>query len=169
MRWLELLGLVPKDQRNAIRLADTECWRVEPIRDAAAFYRAIISFAESGTVLYLEGSTEKRVPRLLEPRQISDPIPIALGTLWPVSDHYHVAATEGNLRELADLIDAYGIALPAIHTHLYRGRKVLLEWHDAFTDDPMFIAADVPESDVRALAGSLGCNYRLADHTAYYP
>ena len=166
MRLLEWLGIVPRDQREAIRLLEPECWCVAPTQNAAAFCRALAELAPPDSVLYLEGSTEDQIPAFLEQRQVPNPTPVALGTLLPRSDRYHIAATAQNLSGLSQLIDAYRIPIPVIHVILYRGRQVLLEWYDAFTDDPMYVSPTMPEARVESFARALGSEYRWTRHAA---
>ena len=166
MRWLEWLGIVPKDQRDAIKLTDRACWLVEPTQNPAAFYRALGALATTGSIVYLEGSTESEVPKFLEARESLDSMPVALGTILPASDRYHMPATPDNLIGLATLIEAHRIALPAIHTHLYKDGKVLVEWYDAFTDDPIYVSASIIETEVRRFAEALASRYRWAEHAA---
>ena len=164
MRLLELLGIVPKDQRGAIRLTDAECWSIDPTADGARFYRALSILTRPGAVLYVEDTCESEVASVLRAHQVQNPTPVALGTVLPRPNRYHVAATPENLRGLAVLIEAHRMPLPAIHTHLYHDQEVLLEWYDAFTDDPIYVAATVPEGDVRRFAEALHCQYRWAKH-----
>jgi hypothetical protein len=89
------------------------------------------------------------------------PRQVAIGTVLPASDIYHVPATAHNLNALADLIDRYGIALPAIHTHLYDEQGMILEWHDAFTQ-PMLISSRIPEAQVRQFADAIGSSVTRA-------
>jgi hypothetical protein len=166
MRLLEMLGIIPKDQRGAIRLTDPECWRIEPTSDGARFYRALSILTRPGAILYVEGTCEREVTSFLRAHQVEHPTPIALGTVLPRPDRYHVAATLDNLRELAVLIQAHRMPLPAIHTHLYHEGRVILEWYDAFTDDPIYVSASVPEADIRCFAEALHCEYRWAEHAA---
>ena len=44
----------------------------------------------------------------------------------------------------------------ADHLSAYLGSDVLLEWHDAFLDDPILLSHLLPEARVRAFASRLG-------------
>ena len=156
MRWLEVLGIVPRGDAQALRLTDRDPWEVGQTRDAAAFYRALHHLATATSVLYMEGSTEEQVPQFLETVPAEHRRQVAIGTVFPASDVYHIPATRENLTALADLIDRYGIALPAIHTHLYDEQGITLEWHDAFTDSAMLVSSRVPEDQVRRFANAIG-------------
>jgi len=41
------------------------------------------------------------------------------------------------------------------HCHVYHNGAVLLEWHDAFIDDPMYVSRAVSEDVVRDFANRL--------------
>ena len=45
------------------------------------------------------------------------------------------------------------------HCHVYREHSVLLEWHDAFTDGPMYISRSIGPHLVDQFAGALGSSY----------
>lgn len=161
MRWLEILGILPKGDSKALRLDETSPWVVAETKDGATFYRALGHLATPESVLYLEGSTEPHVPRLLATMPAARARQVKIGTLWPRSDTYHVAATPEALTALADLIAQHHIALPAIHTHLYDQAGMILEWHDAFTE-PMRISRRVSEDTVRRFADAIGKPYGVA-------
>jgi hypothetical protein len=148
------------DRIDGIRLAEPQYWIVDATHDAAAFYRALIQFSPEGAIVCLEGATESNVPALLQDRRSSNPTMVAAGTIWPKSDFYHVDATSQNLEDLADMIEQHGIAMPAIHTHLYRGEQMLLEWYDAFADEPFWVSGTIDESVVGTFANGLGSSYR---------
>jgi hypothetical protein len=155
MRWLEILGILPRGDSEALRLSPEGAWEVAETKDGAVFYRALYHLTTPTAVLYLEGSTEDQVPRFLKTIPAPHPRQVAIGTVFPASDVYHVPATRANLDALADLIDRYRIPLPAIHTHLYDDEGMILSWHDAFTQ-PMLIDSRVAEETVRAFANAIG-------------
>lgn len=160
MRWLEFLGIVPKGDHSALRIDSPEYWSVDATMDGAAYFRALARLAPEGAIAYLEGSTEDRVPKLLTPLQIANPKQVAIGTIMPASDLYHVPATPTVLASLAELIEQQGITTPAIHTVLYRGDQVLLSWYDAFSREPMALSSTFSEAQVQDFAGALGVDYR---------
>jgi hypothetical protein len=48
----------------------------------------------------------------------------------------------------------------ALHFHVYRAGKVLLEWHDAF-GQPMLLAGSIPEKKVKSFVDALNMSYKL--------
>ena len=159
-----ILGIVPREERDGIRLTDTECWRVAPVRDAALYFRALLHLLTPEAVLYLEGSTESSVPAFARAHPADRSPQLAVGTIWPYPDRYHVPASAGNVSQLADVIEQHRIALPAIHTHLYEKDAILAEWFDAFTDDPIYVASSYPEDTVRLFAERLRREYTGSVH-----
>jgi hypothetical protein len=165
MRWFaRLLRVVPGHEREGIRLEDSECWRVEPTRDGAVYFRALATLASADSVLYMEDTTDREVAAFLIDRHVENPVKVAMGTIWPAPDRHHIPATSENLQALGALIHKHSVALPAIHTHLYCGNDLILEWYDAFTDDPIYVSRLIPESTVREFAGILSSEYAWAGH-----
>ncbi len=106
--------------------------------------------------VYFEGTTENRFAAWLVAHAIPAPLKIAYGTIWPKPDCYHLPLQSDLLTEAADFVDRDGISLPSIHIHVHDGKRVLLEWHDAFCDDPMYVASAVPRDRVDEFARALG-------------
>ena len=86
---------------------------------------------------------------------------VALGTVWPRPETFHVRATQETLAELRELAEHHAEPELAIHFHVYKDGRVILEWHDAF-DESMLLREDIPESEVRTLARRLGTTYKRA-------
>jgi hypothetical protein len=84
---------------------------------------------------------------------------VAVGTLWPRPAYYHVPATPRTLAELALLAESHAEPELAIHFHVYRTGKVLLEWHDAFSQ-PLLLDGELPESKVRDFASAPGMSFQ---------
>ena len=114
--------------------------------------RALPALLPGGGFVYFEGTTEASFAAWLQANAVSAPLKIAYGTIWPRPDDFHVPLHPVLLEEAAVLIDQQGIALPSIHVHAHDGTKVLLEWHDAFVNDPMYVASQIPRERVDAFA-----------------
>ena len=106
--------------------------------------------------MYFEGTTEGSFAEWLEVHKTSTSLKVAYGTIWPRPDCYHVSLESALLEEAAGLIKRVGIALPRIHLHVYDGKRVLLEWHDAFGDEPMYIASVVPCDRIDLFVRAIG-------------
>lgn len=156
MRWLErLLSTVFRERVAGLRLEEPNPYAFRLSHDGARFFRALPTLVAPTAMLYCEGTTEPHVERWLKQRAIpSPPVRIAPGTLWPRPDYYHVPLRSELMEELAGLVDARGVALPCIHVHVYEDQRVLIEWHDAFLDDPLLVSRRLPEERIRAFVAA---------------
>jgi hypothetical protein len=135
MKWL--YKLFP-DEQKGISLESPK-WEISPTCDMSAFLRALIDVIPKGSILYLEGgSPDKEIRSYLEARKAPNPIKVALGTIWPRPICYHIPITPENLNGLAELAERHATPEIADHLHIYKGSKVLLQWHDAFYNDPLY-------------------------------
>jgi hypothetical protein len=57
---------------------------------------------------------------------------------------------------LAAFLDEAPTGYFCTHCHVYRNGVILLEWHDAFMDDPMYVSRAISEDGVREFANRLG-------------
>lgn len=160
MRWLELLGILPKGDHASLRFTEPEHWEVGATNDGAAFFRGLSRLAPAESILYVEGSTESHVPKYLAQLPVARARQVALGTIMPPSDRCQVLASPEHLEGLAKVIEEHRIPVPAIHVVLHDAERVLVSWYDAFTDDPMFVSSGFTEQQVRDFAGAIGVGHR---------
>ena len=150
---------------NGLHL-DTErpFWELKGTTDFARLFRALTDFLPElpeGCILYFEGgSPDREVREFFETHAIPEQANIALGTVWPRPERYHVPATPENLKRLETLAEGRAEPELADHFHVYRKGKVLLQWHDAF-DQPMLLDGDIPESKVKDFARKVSMEYKL--------
>src|SRR4029453_1561398 len=64
------------------RIAETECWKVSGLRDAAAFFRAIPQLLPEATRVFLEGSPAVEIRALLANHTDHGEYDAPTGTLW---------------------------------------------------------------------------------------
>jgi len=69
--------------------------------------------------------------------------------------------TPANLGRVGALFGEHPAPNICDHFHVYTRGRVILEWHDAFYDDPMAVCKSTPEDRVRRFAQSIGCAYEL--------
>jgi len=156
MGWLDrVMSTVFREQLAGLRLDDPHPYAFRLPPDGARFLRALPVLLPPTAMLYCEGTTDPHVARWLE-RQAIRPAParIALGTLWPKPDCYHVPLRKELIDELAALVETHGVALPSIHVHAYDDQVVLVQWHDAFLHDPVFVSRSVPADRVEAFVAA---------------
>jgi hypothetical protein len=110
-------------------------WEIGGIRQAAAFFDALVELLPLPTYLRFEGtSVAPDVRALLEANAIAPAMNIRAGTLWPKPSVFHILANELLLRRLGTLARHHGELEICDHFHAYRNGHGLLQWYDAFSD-----------------------------------
>ncbi len=160
-----LLGYATKQEVAGASLGRGERWVVAPTRDAAALLRSLSILFPADAFAYFEGTTEEHFAAWLAAHSVASPLKVAYGTIWPKPDFYHLPLRSELLNEAADLVDRNGISLPAVHFHVHNGERVLLEWHDAFCSDPMYLAASLARDRVEEFARAIGASAVTRDAT----
>jgi hypothetical protein len=150
------LGMVPKAERGGIRLDEREPWCVSPTRDVARFVRALPLLAPEGSVAYFEDTAESHVATYLRRVAITPQVQVAVGTILPRPDIYHVPVTRESMESLAVFLEESPAGFFCAHCHVYRDSVVLLEWHDAFINEPMYLSRIIGEDVVREFANRIG-------------
>jgi len=150
-----LWGHGSRDRTTGVRLEDRNAWEVPAPRQASALFRALPILLPSGGFVYFEDTTEAIFASWARAHAVPGPLKITRGTIWPKPDYFHVPIEPAILEQAATLIDEHGIALPSIHVHAHDGTGVVLEWYDAFMNDPMRVASDVPRERVEAFANCM--------------
>jgi hypothetical protein len=151
-----LFGAVPKKEWGGLHLADPDPWCVSPTKDVERFVRALTALMPAGSVAYFEDTAEPHVRRYLEGIAVPSQVRLAIGTIWPRPDSYHVPLTAETMEALAAFLDQNPAGFFCAHCHVYRDGVVLLEWHDAFIDDPMYISRTLSADAVARFAHALG-------------
>lgn len=139
-----------------VTLQDTMYWEVSGTRNAATFLRGLpVLFPETAYVCF-EGTTERRFSTWLSAHAIQAPLKIAAGTIWPRSDWFHVPLRSDLMEVAAKLADKHRITTPSIHIYVHDGTRVLLQWHDAFCEYPIFVSGTFSEGAVAKFADAIG-------------
>lgn len=153
-----LFGGVPREEWTGIRLTDTEPWCVSPTKDVERFVRALPSLVPAESIVYFEDTAEPHVKRYLERVAVPSQTRLAIGTIWPRPDCYHVPLTPETMEALATFLEQAPAGYFCAHCHVYRNDVVLLEWHDAFTKVPMYVSRTLDRHTVAMFATALGCS-----------
>ena len=157
----KLFGATPREQLKGISLDHNSAWEISPASDLPAFLRALPQILPPDSILYLEGATPpKELKAFLKARCIPERSHVAMGTIWPKPQTFHLPATEQNLPELAQLAEKLATPQAAVHLHVYAGDKVVLEWYDAFWKDPLHLSSVIPEAEVGSFCSALGLKYK---------
>ena len=128
----------------------------ESNKDVERFVRALPLLVPEGSVAYFEGTGESHVAAYLGRVSIPAPVQVAVGTIWPRPDCYHVPVTVESIEALATYLEDAPAGFFCSHCHVYRNGEVLLEWYDAFMDDPLYMSRTMSETVVREFATNLG-------------
>lgn len=162
MKWLnKLLHIATTEEQKGISLKNPK-WEISPIRDMPAFLRGLIGVIPEDSILYLEGSSpDGEIASYLKERKANKPIKIALGTIWPRPICYHMPFTSENVTGFAEIMEHHATPEGAIHLHIYKNESIILEWHDAFYDDPMYISEELEEEKIKEFCDKLSLKYKL--------
>ena len=154
-----LFGAVSKEERAGIRLADSNPWRVEPTRDVERFVRALPALVPAGAIAYFEDTAESHVKEYLLRVSVPAPAKVAVGTIWPRPDCYHVPVTVETMEAMARFLEQNPAGFFCTHCHVYLDGQVLLEWNDAFIRDPLYISHTISREAVERFAQAVGRSY----------
>src|SRR5688572_28482593 len=151
-----LFGAVPKEEWGGIHLTDAEPWCVGPTRDVGRFVRALPSLMPSGSVVYFEDTAEAHVARYLQSVSVPAQLRVAIGTIWPRPDGYHVPLTAETMDNLVAFLEQNPAGFFCTHCHVDRKSTRLNSSHDAFINDPMYISRSIGADAVAGFAQALG-------------
>lgn len=154
-----ILGAVSAEEMGGIHLEGPVRWEVAETKDMSAFLRALPHLLGEDSVLYLEDVNGPDVSAFLQRKPAKATCKVALGTIWPRPNYFHLDITEVSMQELAKLAEGRATPEVCIHLHAYKAGRVLLEWHDAF-DQPMWISDEIPEEKVAEFCRGLNCTYQ---------
>jgi hypothetical protein len=158
----KIFNFVPRKERERISLGHDAYWQVAGEVELSSLLRALPKLMPESAILYLEGgSPPRKVKSFLDEHCVPEVTHLETGTIWPRPRTYHLPATSGNLTDLAKLCEKCVAFEVAIHFHVYEDKKVLLEWYDAFCNDPMYLSRDIAEGKVRAFCDELSLQYNV--------
>lgn len=162
MGWLgRLFGAAPKEEMEGICLSIAEFnWEVDGPKTFEEMFNALNGWVPEDAILYFEGgSPDAEIDNFIAVHSVPEVSHVAMGTIWPRPNVFHVPAVATILTELAGIMKHHAEPELAIHFHVYLGDSVLLEWHDAFSQ-PMLMSGVIPEEKVKVFADKIGKNYR---------
>jgi hypothetical protein len=124
-------------------------WEAGGETDFPRMLRALSLLVPHDAILYFEGgSPSGELLTFLQEHSIPEQTHVAYGTIWPRPKVFHIPAKSESLQRLAEIAESLACPELAIHFHVYRQEKMLLEWHDAFSQE-LLIASCLPEESVR--------------------
>ena len=151
-----LFRCTPKEELNGIKLnLDEPFWELTGKTDFPALFRALHEILPENSILYFEGgSPSGQLLDFLNTKSVPEQTHVAVSTIWPRPDYYHVPATAENISRLADISENIAEPELAVHFHIYCKGEVVLQWHDVFSD-PMLLSCKLAEENVRTFAHRL--------------
>lgn len=160
MSWLsKILNYVPVNEREGLSFGKEPLWLISCCKDFPAFLRTLSDIFPYDSVLYIEGGKPpKDIQSYLEARKSTHITKVAMGTIWPYPQYFHIPITSDNSNGLAQLAEKHHIFEIAAHIHIYNNDRMLLQWYDAFTD-PLYISKDIPEEKIKQFCSALGLKY----------
>jgi hypothetical protein len=160
-----LFNAVPRKELKGVCLGKDAYWEVSATKDLPSLLRALHKLVPDDAILYLEdGSPTKKLRKFLDEHCVPEVTHLAMGTIWPRPLVFHFPATYENLNQLATYAEKCNAIEVAVHLHVYRPGKVMLEWYDAFFKDPMYLSRDIQEENVRAFCKELSLKYKICNN-----
>lgn len=157
-----LFNAVPRKELKGVCLGKDAYWEVTATKDLPSLLRALPKLASEEAILYLEGgSPQKKLREFLDKHCVPEITHLAMGTIWPRPLVFHLPAISENLNDLAACAEKCHVFEAAVHLHVYKQGKVLLEWYDAFFKDPMYLSRGIPEENVKAFCRVLSLQYKV--------
>lgn len=157
----KLFNATPCEQLKGVSLGKNAHWEVSPSRDFPLLLEALPKILPPGSILYLEGGTPpKEIEAFLHSHCAPEETHLAMGTIWPKPQAFHLPATAENLAKLANLAEQGPAMQIAVHLHVFHQGKVLLEWYDAFWKDPLYLSEVVVEDRLKDFCSSLSLAYK---------
>lgn len=135
-------------------------WEVEPPQDDVCFFNSLWELVPESAVFYFEGTYDERFAKYLEryEGQLKDQIPG--GTIWPKPDVHHVEITKLDKRDFLNAVKTF--ATPTVSTHfiVYDKDTTLLEYYDAFSDNPLWLSVELEETSVKTFCEQNNVSYK---------
>jgi hypothetical protein len=115
-------------------------------------------FPEGSILVLEECAMVREIREAIAPFLVQPSLQVARQTLFPRSRQHHLPLTPEVVQVLADVSEANPPAAPQLcdHVSVYHGPTVLLEWSDAFCDNPLLLSGELEEASVRRFAARVG-------------
>lgn len=157
----KIFRAVPREEMSGIHLDTTRpFWEVSGETNFPSLLLALPDLLPVDCVLYFEGGSPScGLLEFLQDHAIPERAHVAYGTIWPKPRVFHLAATPEIISRLAALTRSCAFPELAIHFHIYRDQRVLVQWYDAFSD-PSLVSAELAEKKVRTFAARLGMSLK---------
>ena len=165
----KIFKVTPKNEMEGIHLDyNSPLWEIEGETDYPKLFDALSMLIPDKCIFYFEGGSPHKNDKLSDffsKRAIPEKRHVAISIYWPRPMCYHVPATAENITTLKEISSECAEYELAVHFHIYRDDKVLLEWHDAFSR-PMYLSDEFKTEEIRQFAEKLSMKFKKSLTTA---
>jgi len=157
----KLLRSVPKEEMEGIHLNTEEpYWELDGPDTFKDMFSTLKGWLPENSILYFEGGyPDEEIETFISTYSVPEVSHVAMGTIWPRPKVSHVPATDSNLGRLAEIMSNHAEPELPDHFHVYCDDKILIEWHDAFSQ-PLLMSGSFSEEKVKAFTDKIGKSYR---------
>ena len=136
-------------------------WEITAPKDHNIFLKGLLELCPNDSIMCIEvSSLAKNIRKIFTNIKIEGKLQIRKGTIWPKSEIFHIPLTHANIDILLELLEGHNVIEFCDHFHVYAGDKIILEWYDAFTEDPLFILREIPTDRVEKFCMDLGSQHK---------
>jgi hypothetical protein len=163
--WLERLWARLTPDMEGATLDVRNYFEVSAPRDHARFIRSLAGLLPEASILYFEGTAVvAEVSAVFDRYVVADPSVVARGTIWPTPETFHVCANSHSLEAIASLFEKHAAPEICDYFHAYCNQLVVLQWHDAFINDPLLLSGLLDESAIIRFCNTNDCSYERHSH-----
>jgi len=138
-------------------LASGHCWKMTAPKDFNKFLLALPKILPPESVLCIEACrTPIHIREFLLTRKAPVTKILPRGTILPISEVFHLVASDENLKDFEAVISASDSSGIPTHIQAYNRESILLQWFDASADDPLFISKKIREDLLKEFCTQLG-------------
>lgn len=120
---------------------------------------------DATAIAYIPGVMDDDVRIFTANRPAPNPMTKPIGWYSPPRAFPHILVTPENMRGLAEVCDGKISFSITNDLEVYRDGSTLLFWHD-IPDDPFYVAASIPKSQIDGFAAQLGVSYQAVGFNA---
>jgi hypothetical protein len=139
-------------------LDESQCWKVSGVRTARDFFRAVSLLVPDATHMFLEGSPDPDIEKVLADAADDTDYAAPVGTIWSwprKNRRFSVRASPELFARLSEASSSHAEPEICDHVHFYRGEEALVQWFDAFSDT-LLISKSLARERVERFASAVG-------------
>ena len=149
-----------RNKAEAPSFDSKRAWISSPTPEPSKLLAAIVDFLPKESFLYVEGTVIDSQASALYCRNACSPVrKIVPDTIQPPPRSFHMPATVKVLTQLSTFMKANPSAKWGHHLKIYSAEGILVDWHDADTDWPVFLSSRFSKKSAEELGRILGCTF----------